>query len=287
MTTTIEIRPSGAALGADVLGADLSDPSDDALDRVRAALRDHLVLRFRGTELDDAGYVAFGRTFGEIEPPEAHTRTASMAAPEFPEMSVISNVVEDGMARGEAGDGELKWHTDHGFMERPAGFTMLLAREVPATGGDTSFLNMYRAYEELPDDLRARVEGRSVKHQASHSSTGQRRPGWLDLESDDPRDLPGAIHPIVRTRPETGRKALFLGRRFGSYVPPLPLDEREALLDELWAHATRPEFAWTQRWQVGDLIIWDNRCTMHRRDGFAGHGRRRMHRLMTRGDRPV
>jgi taurine dioxygenase len=287
MTTTIEIRPSGAALGADVLGADLSDPSGDALDRVRAALCDHLVLRVRGTALDDAGYVAFGRTFGEIEPPEAHTRTASMAAPEFPEMSVISNVVEDGMARGEAGDGELKWHTDHGFMERPAGFTMLLAREVPAKGGDTSFLNMYRAYEALPDDLRARIEGRSSKHQASHSSTGQRRPGWMDLASDDPRDLPGAIHPIVRTHPETGRKALFLGRRFGSYVPPLPLDESEALLDELWAHATRPEFAWTQRWQVGDLIIWDNRCTMHRRDGFAGHGRRRMHRLMTKGERPV
>ena len=287
MTTTIEIRPTGAALGADVVGADLADPSDDALERIRAALRDHLVLRLRGTALDDAGYVAFGRTFGEIEPPEAHTRTASMTAPEFPEMSVISNIIENGVARGEAGDGELKWHTDHGFMERPAGFTMLLAREVPASGGDTSFLNMYRAYQELPDELRARVQGRSVKHQASHSSTGQRRPGWLDLDSDDPRDLPGAIHPIVRTHPETGRKALFLGRRFGSYVPPLPLEESEALLDELWAHATRDEFTWTQRWQVGDLIIWDNRCTMHRRDGFAGHGRRRMHRLMTRGERPV
>ena len=82
----------------------------------------------------------------------------------------------------------------------------------------------------------------------------------------------------MRTHPETGRKALFLGRRFGSYVPPLPLDESEALLDALWAHAIRDEFTWTQRWQVGDLIIWDNRCTMHRRDGFAGHGRRRMHR---------
>ena len=287
MTTTIEIRPTGAALGADVLSTDLAGRSADTLEQIRAALRDHLVLRFRGTELDDAGYVAFGRTFGEIEPPEAHTRTAEMAAPEFPEMSVISNVVEHGVARGEAGDGELKWHTDHGFMERPAGFTILLAREVPAKGGDTSFLNMYRAYEALPDDLHARVQDRSVKHQASHSSTGQRRPGWQDLESDDPRDLPGAIHPIVRTHPETGRKALFLGRRFGSYIPPLPLEESEALLDELWAHATRDEFTWTQRWQVGDLIIWDNRCTMHRRDGFAGHGRRRMHRLMTRGERPV
>jgi alpha-ketoglutarate-dependent taurine dioxygenase len=142
MTTTIEIRPTGAPLGADILGADLSGPSDDALEQIRTALRDHLVLRFRGAELDNAGYVAFGRTFGEIEPPDAHTRTASMTAPEFPEMSVISNVVENGVARGEAGDGELKWHTDHGFMERPAGFTMLLAREVPAKGGDTSFLNM-------------------------------------------------------------------------------------------------------------------------------------------------
>jgi taurine dioxygenase len=287
MAMTVEIRPTGAALGADVVGAELSAPSARTLDEIRAALRDHLVLRLRGTDLDDASYVAFGRSFGEIEPPERHTRTASMSAPEFPEMSVISNVIENGVARGEAGDGELKWHTDHGFMERPAAFTMLLAREVPARGGDTSFLNMYRAYEELPDDLRRRIEGLSLKHQASHASTGQRRPGYLDLASDDPRDLPGAIHPIVRTHPESGRKALFLGRRFGSYIPPLSLEASEALLDELWGHAARDEFAWTQRWQVGDLIIWDNRCTMHRRDGFAGHGRRRMHRLMTRGERPV
>jgi alpha-ketoglutarate-dependent taurine dioxygenase len=287
MATTIEIRPTGAALGADIAGVDFSDPSDATLDRIRAALRTHLVLRFRGTDLDDAAYVALGRTFGQIEPPEAHTRTASMTDAGFPEMSVISNIVENGVARGETGDGELRWHTDHGFMEHPAAFTMLLAREVPAKGGDTSFLNMYRACEELPDTLRARVEGLPVKHQASHGSTGQRRPGYLDLESDDPRDLPGAIHPIVRTHPETGRKALFLGRRFGSYIPPLPLEESEALLDQLWAHATREGFTWTQKWQVGDLVIWDNRCTMHRRDGFAGQGRRRMHRLMTRGERPV
>jgi len=197
MATTTLIRPTGAALGAEIAGAALADPSDEVLEQVRSALRAHLVLRFRGTDLDDAGYVAFGRSFGEIEPPETHTRTASMTDAEFPEMSVISNIVEGGIAKGEAGDGELRWHTDHGFMERPAGFTMLLAREVPASGGDTSFLNMYRAYEALPDDLRTRVEGMRLKHQASHSSTGQRRPGYLDLESDDPRDLPGAIHPII------------------------------------------------------------------------------------------
>jgi taurine dioxygenase len=164
---------------------------------------------------------------------------------------------------------------------------MLLAREVPASGGDTSFLNLHRAYEALPDDLRARIPGLSSKHQGSHGSTGQRRPGYLDLASDDPRDLPGAIHPIIRTHPETNRKALFLGRRFGSYVPPLSLAQSEALLDDLWAHTTREQFTWTQTWQVGDLIIWDNRATVHRRDPFAGHGRRVMHRLMTRGERPV
>ena len=160
-------------------------------------------------------------------------------------------------------------------------------REVPAQGDDTSFANVYRAYEEMPDELRTRVAGLAVKHQASHNAAGKPRPGYTDIGTDDPRELPGAVHPIVRTHVETGRKAIYLGRRFGSYIPPLPLAESEALLDALWAEATRDELTWTQSWQVGDLVVWDNRCTMHRRESFAGHGRRRMHRLMTLGERPV
>ena len=287
MTKTIEIRPTGSALGADVRGVDFGDLDEQDLDQVRIALGLHLVLRFRGTELADADYMALGRRLGEIVPPEAHTRTVDMTATGFPEMSVISNIVEGGVAKGEAGDGELRWHTDHGFMERPAAYTMLLAREVPAHGGDTSFVNMCRAHDEMPADLRARVGDLEVKHQGSHGSTGKPRPGYADIGTTDPRELPGAVHPIVRTHGETGRKALFLGRRFGSYIPPLALEESEALLDALWAEATRDELTWTQSWQVGDLIIWDNRCTMHRRESFAGHGRRRMHRLMTLGERPV
>ena len=209
MTENIEVRPTGAALGADVRGVDFGDLDEPTLDQIRAALGLHLVLRFRGTELSDADYMALGRRLGEIVPPEAHTRTAEMTAPDFPEMSVISNIVEGGVAKGEAGDGELRWHTDHGFMERPAAYTMLLAREVPAQGGDTSFVNMCRAYDEMPDDLRDRVAALSVKHQASHSSTGKPRPGYADIATSDPRDLPGAVHPIVRTHPETGRKALY------------------------------------------------------------------------------
>jgi taurine dioxygenase len=286
-TTKIRVRPTGRALGADVLGADLGNLRDDDFQLIREALQDHLVLRFRGGAIDDEGFIGLARRFGEIEPPEGYTRTSEMTVPGFPEMSIISNLIEDGVARGEAGDGELRWHTDHGFMERPVALSMLLARALPASGGDTSFANMYRAYEELPDALKRRIAGLKVKHQASHSSTGKRRPGYQDLASDDPRELPGALHPIVRTHPESGRKGLYLGRRFGSYVPPLPLDESEALLDELWEHATRDHLTWTQRWQLGDLIVWDNRCTMHRREGFAGHGLRRLHRLMTKGERPV
>jgi taurine dioxygenase len=209
MAQDIEIRPTGATLGADVRGGDFANLDEGTLGRLRAALGEHLVLRFRGTELSDADYMALGRRLGEIVPPEAHTRTADMTAPDFPEMSVISNVVEGGVAKGEAGDGELRWHTDHGFMERPAAYTMLLAREVPAQGGDTSFANMCRAYDEMADDLRARAAGLSVKHQASHSSTGKRRPGYADITTTDPRELPGAIHPIVRTHPESGRRALY------------------------------------------------------------------------------
>jgi taurine dioxygenase len=286
-SSSIEVRPTGAALGADIDYVDVNHLSDAAFAAIRTALQENLVVRIRGTEVDDASFLALARRFGAIEPPEERTRTLSMTVPGFPEMSIISNVVENGVAKGESGEGELRWHTDHGFMEIPVALSMLLAREVPASGGATSFANMYRAFEDLPQGLCEQIEGRSIKHQASHTSTGQRRPGYLDLASDDPRELPGAVHPIVRTHPETGRKALYLGRRFGSYVPPLSLEESEALLDELWEHATRPALAWTQTWRVGDLIIWDNRCTMHRRESFAGQGRRRMHRLMTKGERPI
>ena len=287
MTEGIEIRPTGAALGADMQGVDFSNLNEHTFARIREALGEHLVLRFRGTDLSDADFMALGCRLGEVVPPEAYTRTADMTAPDFPEMGVISNIVEDGVVKGEDGDGELRWHTDHSFMERPGAFTLLLAREVPERSGDTSFVNMCRAHDEMPDELRARVVNLSLKHQGSHGSTGLVRPGYSDIMTTDPRMLPGAVHPIVRTLAESGRKALYLGRRFGSYIPPLSLEENQALLDALWAQATRDELSWTQSWQVDDLIIWDNRCTMHRRESFAGHGRRRMHRLMTLGERPV
>ena len=175
--------------------------------------------------IDDRSFIALARRFGEIEPPEAHTRTAEMTVPGFPEMSIISNLIEDGVARGEAGDGELRWHTDHGFMERPVALSMLLARALPDAGGDTSFANMYRG-------LRASCRTRSSG--GSRGSRSSIREPFLDRQAA--AGLAGISRATIRAScrarcirscapiPRAGRKGLYLGRRFGAYIPPLPLD---------------------------------------------------------------
>jgi taurine dioxygenase len=286
-STHIAVRPTGAALGADVVGADIASMSDADLEVVRRALAEHLVLRFRGAGPSDRDFQAFAARLGPLRGSPDYTRSRRVYMADAPLVTVISNMVEAGQAVGEHGDGELNWHTDLGFEDEPAGFTFLLAREIPASGGDTHFANMYLACDALPAELRATVERLRCKHQASHNAQGGKRPGYADIETDDPREMPGPIHPILRTHPVTGRKALYLGRRFGAYVPGLPLARSEALLDRLWALAALPQNTWAQQWQVGDLVVWDNRCTMHRRDSFRGQGNRRMHRLVTRGERPA
>jgi taurine dioxygenase len=292
-TTRASVVPTGAALGADIVGFDPGRHSAPDFAVVRQALLDHLVIRIRGTDITDAEFERFGARFGTLKPSPDFTRSRPIYLRDAPSVTIISNVTEDGKPIGEHGDGELNWHTDLAFTEEPSALTMLLAREAPPTGGNTQFANMYAAVEALRPETRAflehpggRAEGLKCKHQASHNAQGGARPGYRDIETDDVREMPGPIHPLLRTHPDTGRKALFLGRRFGGYVPGLPLAKSEALLDELWAVAALPRNVWTQEWKVGDLIIWDNRCTMHRRDAFVGQGRRRMHRLTTLGERP-
>jgi taurine dioxygenase len=290
--TVIERRqasvvPSGRALGATVEGIDLSAPGAHDIDRILDALHAHLVVRLRATGLDDIAFTRLAERFGTLEGSPDYSRSRDVYVAESPLMTVVSNVNEDGKPVGDHGDGELNWHTDLGFTDRPSGYTFLLAREVPPSGGNTSFANMYNAYERLPDETKTAIARLKLKHQESHTAQGVPRPGYRDIGTSDPRELPGPQHPIVRTHPVTSRKALYLGRRFGAYIPGLTLAQSEAMLDRLWASAARPEDVWTQQWSVGDLVIWDNRCTMHRRDAFTGQGRRRMHRLTTIGERPV
>jgi taurine dioxygenase len=282
----IRIQPTGAALGADVIGIDPANPGPEDIAAVKAALRDHLVVRLRGYSISDVEFTKFAAQFGELEGSPAYSRSRSVYVPECPEITIISNVMEEGKAIGEHGDGELNWHSDKGFVERPSEYTFLLGREVPASGGDTSFANMYNAVDRIPAELRTRLADLKLKHQRSHTAQGTRRPGYVDIGTDDPRELPGPQHPILRTHPESGRKALYLGRRFGGYIVGLPLAESERVLDLLWSCAAQPADVWSQQWQTGDLVIWDNRCTMHRRDAFPGKGRRRMHRLTTISEAP-
>ena len=281
----ISVVPSGKALAADIRGADLSSKLDDAsLKVILDAWSEHLVLRFRRQSLSDPQLEQFSARLGVLDrPPHYSPGTVVTVKSDF--VTVISNVVLNGKPIGDLGDGESLWHTDMSYNELPPMASALYALEIPRTGGETGFSNMYLAYETLPAALKKRVESLQCKHDSSRNSTGGLRRGQPEVTS--PRDAPGAVHPMVRTHPVTGRNALFLGRRLNGYVMGLEPQESEALLDELWAHSSRPELTWYQEWQLGDLLLWDNRCVMHRRNAFDGSQNRIMHRTQIAGDKPV
>lgn len=271
------------ALGAEVSGVDLAQPLAPAVFAgIRTAWLEHLVLRFRGQKLSDPQLLAFSRNFGELDAPGPNPYGRPFL-PDHPEMNVISNIKAQGVPIGGLGDGEAIWHADMTYVERPPMAAVLYALEVPPAGGDTYWANMVLAYEALPEDLRQSVEGREAIHDATYNSAGVMRKGYEEVR--DPRQAPGARHPLARIHPETGRKCLYLGRRRNSYVVGLELAESERLLDALWAHATQPAFTFRQQWRAGDVLIWDNRCTLHRRDAFDPAARRLMHRTQIRASR--
>jgi taurine dioxygenase len=238
-----------------------------------------MVLRFRGQKLTDPQLLAFSRNFGELDPPGPNPLGRPFL-PDHPEMNVISNIKEGGVPIGGLGDGEAIWHADMTYIERPPMAAILYAIEIPPSGGDTYWANMVLAYETLPAALKRRLEDLQAVHDATYNSAGVMRKGYGEVT--DPRAAPGARHPLVRVHPESGKKSLFLGRRRNSHVVGQGLEESERLLDELWRHATQPQFTWRQRWRVGDVMVWDNRCTLHRRDAFDPAARRLMHRTQIR-----
>jgi taurine dioxygenase len=282
-TAGITAIPTGASLGADIVGVDLAKPvTAEAFKTIEAAWHQHLVLRFRGQRLDDPGLLRFARRFGELDKAPVHA--GREVEDPFPEITVMSNIKIDGKSIGNLGHYEAEWHTDMSYNEFTPIGSLLYAIEVPPAGGDTGFSNMYEAYDTLPAHLKIAIADRQCKHDSSRNSAGELRKGYTEVT--DPRDAPGAVHPIIRTHPATRRNALFLGRRRNACIIGLPLKESEDLLDQLWAHAAQPRFAWYQQWKVGDLLVWDNRCAMHRRDAFDPDSRRLMHRTQVKGDKP-
>jgi len=278
----ITVKKLAPALGAEIGGVDVTAPLDaETVEAIRQAWLEHLVLRFRNQSVTDPQLLEFSKRFGELDAPGPNPYGKPFL-PQHPEMNVISNIKEGGVPLGGLGDGEAIWHADMTYIENPPKGAMLFSIEIPPHGGDTFWANMVLACEKLPARLRQAIEGRVAVHDATYNSAGIMRKGYKDVT--DPREAPGARHALIKRHPETGRECLFLGRRRNSWIVGLPLDESERLLDELWAHATQPEFTFRQVWQVGDLMMWDNRCTLHRRDAFDPNARRLMHRTQIKGD---
>jgi len=280
----ITVVPITKHIGADIVGIDLTQPISDAqFEQIHDAWMQHQVLRFRGQNMTREQLQDFSRRFGALDKAPINTKGKPWVEG-FPEMAVMSNIKVDGESIGSLGYGEAVWHTDMSYNDITPSGALLYGVEVTKSGGETGFLNMYHAYETLPADLKAAIEGKSIKHDASRNSAGELRAGFKEVT--DPRDAPGAVHPAVVRHPVTGRKALFLGRRPFGYVVGMSLEDSEALLNRLWAHATQEDLAWFQKWKVGDLLIWDNRCVMHKRTAFDANERRLLYRTQIRGVKP-
>jgi taurine dioxygenase len=275
------VVPARHAFGAEIEDVDLQTIDNDDFSSIYRAWLDHSVLLFRGQILTDDDLIAFSEKFGELDwaPVQESWRRFVEG---HPEIYVVSNVIKNGEPIGSLGAGEAAWHTDMSYLPDPPKASILYALEVPPVGGNTYFCNMYRAYELLPEELKRRTERLVLKHDGTYNSGGYVRQGVA--AADNPITSRGAFHPLVCTHPEAKRRALYLGRRRNAYIDGLSLQDSESLLDQLWSYATREEFAWRNEWRVGDLVLWDNRCTMHRRDSFDETARRIMHRTQIKSE---
>lgn len=274
----MRISPLSEHTGAEVADVDVRQLDDDEFEQIYQAWIDRGVLRIRGQAIDADELQRFSARFGPLEERPQYARLSREAGRELPNryLTVISNIKVDGKPIGGLGNAEAAWHSDMTYHPEPPTASLLLAVEIPPTGGDTWFANQFAAYDALPADLKARVETLSIKHDASHDSVGSVRPTYTEPASAV--EAPGAVHPVVRVHPENGRRALFLGRRGWAYIPGLSLADSERLLDEIWAHAAPERFVWKQQWQLGDIVVWDNRSMLHRRDDFDPSHRRLMRR---------
>ena len=281
----IEVVPLAGALGAELRGLDIAaGVAGSAFDVVDAAWTEHLVLVIRDQRLSDDDLLTFSRQFGELDPPGPNPYGAPFLE-DYPDINVISNIVEDGRAKGGLGSGEAVWHADMTYVDHPPKGAVLHALEIPTRGGNTYFANMFAAYEALPEELKTRCAGRKAIHDASHNSAGFLRKGYEEVS--DVRHTQGAHHPLVRSDPASGRQALFLGRRPRSYVLGSSVSESESLLDRLWEHATHERFTVCHEWRTGDVLMWKNLAVLHRRDEFDPESRRLLHRTQIKGDETI
>ena len=287
-----QVTQSKAALGAEVRGLDLRKLDDATFQRLREVWLHHLLLVFKDQSINANDLVTLIKRFGTpvtsstLHQSDLKERTANTLFQLPPEVTVVTNLKENGKPVGILGDGELAWHCDFSFKERPTAARMLVAVELPPTekGGNTCFLNLYAAYDALPEDYKRKLSGKTIKQGNIVDTALKLRPG-ASLE-DDIRTAPGPSHPIISTHPESGRNLLFLGRRHAAYVNGLSLEDSEKFLDELWQYAIQQRFCYEHVWEKGDVVVWDNRATVHRRDAFDATERRVLYAAQVEGHKP-
>jgi taurine dioxygenase len=282
----LEIRPLSPALGAEISGVDLREElSAETVAKIIDAWHEHLVLLFKNQDLSEDDQIRFARHFGALQkrtrPAEAINEYGHTKYPEL--TMLVSNIRENGKLIGSLPDGEMHFHSDQCYLEKPATGTFLYAIEVPSAGGDTLFLNMYKAYETLPADIKARIDGRKALNAYLYDSTTRAVNGTkVDFTAH-----PHYVQPIVRTHPATKRKALYVNRLMTFTVEGLDDEDGSALLNTLFDHMERDQFIYAHHWRVGDLVLWDNRCTLHARTDFSDRERRMLRRYVVLGERVV
>ncbi|MDA0657110.1 MAG: TauD/TfdA family dioxygenase [Proteobacteria bacterium] len=284
----MKVLPSGGPLGATITGVDFStDVSAADKGLIVEAFLDHMVVVFPNQKLDYHDMLRLSEIYG----PRGQTSNELMGlgrksylSDDIPDgITIISNIRnENGALIGSLGNAEAWWHTDSSFTEEPISASLLHALEVPDEGGETEFLNMAQAFDAMPTHLAAKIAGKIANHSKIHSPDGTRREAFEDVS--DPSKAPGAMHPMVRTHPQTGRKCLYLGVRRHSYITGMAVSDSEVLLDEIWAHTCQEKYVWSHKWTLGDLVVWDNRCTMHHRNAFPADARRLMIKSITAGE---
>lgn len=279
----MQVQRLTSEFGAAVTGVHLGKLDDAGFAAIRQVWHAHRgLIAFPKAQLSDEDLLAFSRRIGQLDLPPNQER-GRQSADGYPEIYVVSNVKDDsGQPIGALGDGEAVWHTDMSYEVNPPLASMLTAREIPASGGSTWFCDMIGAYADMPDTLKQRIAKLKIKHDGTYNSGGLLRAGVTP--TDDPVTAPGTLHPAVIRIPETNDLALYLGRRRMSYASGLSLADSEVLLDELWQFPVAPHRIYKHNWQIGDLVVWDNRTTMHRRDAFPADERRRMHRTQIKGE---
>ncbi len=272
----IEIRPLCECFGAEIVGIDLAQPVDDALyARIHSAFLERQLLLFRDQDLSPANHVALGRRFGEVQ---VHVMN-QYHADGFPELYFLTNLDEQGKPSGRHPDkGTLAWHTDGSWRRVTGQATMLYAIEIPGEGGETHFCDMYGAYAALGDEMKSRLAGARALHNLDFSRS--RRHGEDPMTEAQRREVPPVDHPVVRTHPETGRKCIFLGDHAETIIG-LDYEQGRKLVEEINALAIRPELTYRHRWRKRDLVIWDNRCLMHRSTPYDTTRERRVMRRCT------